>query len=180
MDISAFLKLALCYSDPPELKTSAQYEDNFGAIPNAIFPYKAFIAALQQFYRDTGFEQFYTNNKPEYDKLLTDYGHETAHYIGQFDISGKTVSKVFVDTLYTGIETIIKEHKLQREEANKKLMEYVIEKVQAHLRLRRPPNQAILGKEPPAARFLSMPSVHPLPAAGGGMPFRKIPRCKNP
>jgi hypothetical protein len=62
--------MALCYSNPPELTTIANYEDNSGAITNSIFPYKEFIMALKQFYMDTNFEQFYANNKNEYEKIM--------------------------------------------------------------------------------------------------------------
>jgi hypothetical protein len=76
MDISAFLSMVLCYSNPPEQKLIAGHEDNFGKINNSSFPYEDFIDGLRQFYVDTDFEYFYQGSQNEYRKIINDYGNE--------------------------------------------------------------------------------------------------------
>ena len=76
-DISAFLSMALCYSNPPEMNTMADYEKNWGKINSTVFPYKEFIYELRQFYIDTEFKHFYENNQNEYQNILNSYGDKT-------------------------------------------------------------------------------------------------------
>jgi hypothetical protein len=76
LDISAFLNMALCYSNPPKLENIASYENNFGSISNTAFPFEEFINALRRFYIDTDFEIFYKNNQSEYSQMLNNYGNK--------------------------------------------------------------------------------------------------------
>jgi hypothetical protein len=59
MDISAFINMALCHSDPPILAGIANYENNFGEFFEKEFPYEKFINGLRQFYFETDFEYFF-------------------------------------------------------------------------------------------------------------------------
>jgi hypothetical protein len=74
MDISAFINMALCYSNPPELDNIADYENNFGKKIGSLFPYQKFVKGIRKFYIDTYFEQFYKNNQNEYTNILNNYG----------------------------------------------------------------------------------------------------------
>jgi len=76
-DISAFINMALCFSNPPEMDIIADYENNFGKINTTTFPYEEFINELRQFYIDSDFNQFYENNQTEYQKMLNNYGSKT-------------------------------------------------------------------------------------------------------
>jgi hypothetical protein len=77
MDISAFINMALCYSNPPELNSIADCENNFGGINSLMFPYQEFVNGTRKFYIDTCFEQFYKNNQNEYTSLVNNYGDKT-------------------------------------------------------------------------------------------------------
>lgn len=74
-DISFFLNMALCYSDPPELDNTANFEINFDEISRMIFPYEEFINELRDFYFNTDYERFFQNNQSEYDQILNNYGN---------------------------------------------------------------------------------------------------------
>ena len=77
-DISAPIKMALCYSNPPELKNIAQKnEDNFLTTDNSTYPHEEFIPKLRKFYTDANFERFYQKCQNEYIKILNDYGSKT-------------------------------------------------------------------------------------------------------
>jgi hypothetical protein len=72
-DVSVFIKLPLCHSDPPELNNIALIENNVNSLLNINFPYEKLINAMKKFYEDTEFEYFFDNNKNEYEKMLKDY-----------------------------------------------------------------------------------------------------------
>jgi len=76
-DITAFLNMALCCSNPPEMDVIADYEKNWGKINNTVFPYEEFIDGLRQFYIDTDFKSFYNDNQNEYQNMLNNYGSKT-------------------------------------------------------------------------------------------------------
>ena len=75
-DISAFLYLALCYSNPPDMNVIADYENNWRQWNSSLFPYKEFIDELRQFYIDTDFNCFYGNNQDEYKNMMNNYGNK--------------------------------------------------------------------------------------------------------
>jgi hypothetical protein len=81
LQLSAFIDLALCYSDPLQLSNIADYEyhckSNYGEISNSAFPFEEFISKLRQFNTDTDFEMFYENNKDEYACMMNDYGDKS-------------------------------------------------------------------------------------------------------
>ena len=77
MDISAFITMVLCYTNPPELSNIANHEKNFGKINDLTFPYEEFIDGLKKFYLDTDFEQFYNDNQNEYANIISKYGNKT-------------------------------------------------------------------------------------------------------
>ena len=74
-NISAFMELVLCYSDPPGLNNIANPGNNIENAFEPQFPFEEFINGLKQFYYDTNFEGFFENNKEEYEKLLNSYGN---------------------------------------------------------------------------------------------------------
>jgi len=74
-NISAFIELVLCYSDPPGLDNIANPKNNTGNTFVSQFPFEEFINALKQFYHDTNFECFFRNNQKEYKKLSSNYGY---------------------------------------------------------------------------------------------------------
>ena len=77
-DITAFITLVLCYSNPPKLNVIADFENNWGKINGiTMFPYKEFIDELKRFYTDTDFNIFFENNQNEYIKMLNSYGNKT-------------------------------------------------------------------------------------------------------
>jgi len=76
MDISAFVKIVLCCSNPPELNNIANYEDNLETINNLAFPYGEFIDKLRNFYIDTNFRQFYKKCINEYIRIVNNYGNK--------------------------------------------------------------------------------------------------------
>ena len=76
-DISAPIKMALCYSNPPELiNIASKNKDNFLTTYNSTYHHEEFMPKLRKFYMDTNFEQFYQKSKNEYIKLLGDYGNK--------------------------------------------------------------------------------------------------------
>jgi len=77
VDISAPIKMILCYSNPPELNNIANNEDNFRTTDNSIFHNEELVAKLRKFYADTNFDKFYKKNQNEYIKMLGDYGSKT-------------------------------------------------------------------------------------------------------
>jgi len=72
-DISAFLNLILCYSNPPNLDNIADIENNVRSINKQNFAYEKFINGIKRFYEDANFEYFFENNRSEYDLLINDY-----------------------------------------------------------------------------------------------------------
>jgi hypothetical protein len=82
-DISFFIHLVLCYSNPPELHNVADPEKNLGSSFDPYFPYENFINEIRQFYEDTNFEHFFEDSQNEYEKIISDYGngHEVEKYI---------------------------------------------------------------------------------------------------
>jgi len=69
-DISAFINLILCYSNPPILDNIANIENNISWLIKQNIQYENFINKIRQFYNDTDFEQFFDNNRDEYEKLI--------------------------------------------------------------------------------------------------------------
>jgi hypothetical protein len=65
-DISAFLEMILCHSQPPELNLIADY--------NRKYDTKNFIDLMRKFYFDSDFSCFFNKNKDEYEKILNDFG----------------------------------------------------------------------------------------------------------
>ena len=72
-DVSVFIKLPLCYSNPPELNNIASIENNINLLTKVNFPYEEFIGGIKQFYEESKFEIFFEKNKNEYGKILNDY-----------------------------------------------------------------------------------------------------------
>jgi hypothetical protein len=87
MDICTFLKLMLCYSNPPKLNSIANPENNFHNVFESDFPFEKFISGLRQFYVDTNFELFLENNQNEYVNLLGNYENknEILKYVSFID-----------------------------------------------------------------------------------------------
>jgi hypothetical protein len=87
-DISAFVNLSLCYSNPPDLVNIANIENNFNSIVKLNIPYKELINGIKRFYDDTNFEYFFENNQSEYEKLLNDYlnKNDLKEYLNKIDI----------------------------------------------------------------------------------------------
>jgi hypothetical protein len=77
VQLSAFIDLALCYSDPPELNKIADYWCNSEKISYSAFPFEEYIGKLRKFYTETDFEKFYESNKDEYARIIDDYGDKS-------------------------------------------------------------------------------------------------------
>lgn len=75
-DVSFWIKLPLCYSNPPNMDNIAGIENNLKILSNIKFPYKKLISGIKQFYKDTDFEYFFENNKNEYKKIISDYANK--------------------------------------------------------------------------------------------------------
>ncbi|MDR3115462.1 MAG: DUF4932 domain-containing protein [Treponema sp.] len=86
LDISAFIRLIVCYSNPPELHKIADYYENYGDISSCAFPEKEFIEGLRQFYKNTQFNEFLKRNQIEYKKMREDYGEDE-----EIEKVGKTI-----------------------------------------------------------------------------------------
>jgi hypothetical protein len=72
-DISAFISMVLCYSDPPELRKIASFYETYEIINASHFPEIEFIDSLREFYDDTKFDMFMKNNQGELKNLLNDF-----------------------------------------------------------------------------------------------------------
>jgi hypothetical protein len=72
-DISTFINLVLCYSDPPNFDKIANIESNINSLIKQNIPYEIFISGIKRFYEDTNFEYFFENNKSEYERLINNY-----------------------------------------------------------------------------------------------------------
>jgi hypothetical protein len=87
-DISAFINLALCYSNPPNLYNTANIENNVNSLVKRNIPYENFINGIKHFYEDTNFEYFFGNNRNEYERLINDYmnKNDLKEYVNKIDI----------------------------------------------------------------------------------------------
>lgn len=74
-NVSNFIRLPLCYSNPPKFHNKASIENNIRNLIELNFPYEKLVCGLKQFYNDTDFEHFFHVNKQEYDKILNDYAN---------------------------------------------------------------------------------------------------------
>jgi len=87
-DISAFINLVLCYSNPPDFDNIANVQDNINCLIRQNIPYENFINRIKRFYEDTNFEYFFENNRNEYEMLLNDYinRNELKEYVNIVDM----------------------------------------------------------------------------------------------
>jgi hypothetical protein len=65
-DISAFLEMVLCHSQPPELNLIAVY--------NRKYDTDKLFDLMRKFYFESDFPYFFDKNKDEYEKILSDFG----------------------------------------------------------------------------------------------------------
>jgi len=72
-DISTFTNLVLCYSNPPNLDSIANIENNINSLFKLNIQYENFINGLKRFYKDTDFRYFFESNRNEYEILMNDY-----------------------------------------------------------------------------------------------------------
>jgi hypothetical protein len=87
-DISTFINLALCYSNPPNLDNVANIEKNINGLIKQNIPYDNFINEIKHFYEETDFESFFEKNRNEYQMLINDYtnGNDLKEYVNKVDI----------------------------------------------------------------------------------------------
>jgi hypothetical protein len=87
-EISAFTNLVLCYSNPPNLDSIANIEDNINCLVKQNIPYENLINGIKRFYDDTNFEYFLENNEDEYEMLINDYinKNDLNEYLKKIDI----------------------------------------------------------------------------------------------
>jgi hypothetical protein len=87
-DISTFINLVLCYSNPPNFDNIANPENNINNLIKQNIPYENFINGVKRFYEDTNFEYFFENNQSEYELLINDYisRNELNEYVNMIDI----------------------------------------------------------------------------------------------
>jgi hypothetical protein len=87
-DISAFINLILCYSNPPNLDNIANIENNISGLYKQNIPYENLINEIKRFYEDTNFEYFFENNQSEYELLINDYinKNDLNEYVNIIDI----------------------------------------------------------------------------------------------
>jgi hypothetical protein len=72
-DISTFTKLVLCYTNPPNLGSIANIENNINSLFKQNIQYENFINGIKRFYNDTDFEHFFESNRNEYELLINNY-----------------------------------------------------------------------------------------------------------
>jgi len=87
-DISAFINLILCCSNPPNLDNIADVENNIKSFYKQNIPYENLINKIKYFYDDANFEYFFENNKSEYELLKNDYinKNDLNEYVNIIDI----------------------------------------------------------------------------------------------
>ncbi|MDR2730176.1 MAG: DUF4932 domain-containing protein [Treponema sp.] len=87
-DISAFINLALCYSNPPNFDNIANIGNNINGLIKQNIPYENFINGIKCFYEETNFEYFFGNNQTEYEMLINDYinKNDLKEYVNKVDI----------------------------------------------------------------------------------------------
>jgi hypothetical protein len=87
-NISAFINLALCYSNPPNLDNIANIKNNVNGLIKQNIPYDNFINGIKRFYEETNFEYFFENNQIEYEMLINDYinRNDLKEYVNNIDI----------------------------------------------------------------------------------------------
>jgi len=87
-EISAFINMVLCYSNPPDFDNIANVQDNINCLIKQNIPYENFINRIKRFYEDTNFEYFFENNRNEYEMLVNDYinRNELKEYVNIVDM----------------------------------------------------------------------------------------------
>jgi len=87
-DISAFINLSLCYSEPPNSDNIANIENNINCLAKQNIPYEELINKTRRFYDDTNFESFFENNQNEYELLINDYinRNDLKEYVNTVDV----------------------------------------------------------------------------------------------
>jgi len=87
-DISTFINLALCYSNPPNLDNIANIENNINSLYKLNIPYENLINGIKRFYEDTNFKYFFEKNRSDYEQLKNDYinRNDLKEYVNIVDI----------------------------------------------------------------------------------------------